>query len=236
MDPLDAYMASLQLPEDHAQQVNGHTVSVSDAKGAREWRRAAGGATVKNRRYRRLQHLLLAEERESKGPEEAEEAFFSDAAMQQRSPALFHFYLGQYLPESARAATNGPMSEEAASLSAFLMKTRERSEMETRRVAEQERWGSFEGRDASAARKREQRLFEEDELEEEEDSSSDEESADEASIDERRRVLVEVMSARFLHGEDGEYVDYAAIDADETLDDLDEMDRDAQDRYFDEDD
>lgn len=259
IDPLDAYMASLELPDGGSQQMNGPgtgAAGTSDAD-ARQWRRArvtaSNDVVVKNRRYRRLQQLLRAGDAapgasgSAQEKEEREDAYFSDAMMQQRSPALFHFYVGQYLidREEPPPSDTAPMPAEAVSLSSFLMKTRERSEMETRRLAEQEGWGRYESRDDAAARKREARLFEEEEQEEEEeedDSSSEEEETKESeggdyskasiNIEERRRQLVEIMSARFLHGDDGEYINYAEVDADEALDDLDEMDRDAQDRYF----
>lgn len=239
IDPLDAYMASLQLPDAAAQQTDSpvFTLATSSGDDARQWRRTASEDVVaKNRRFRRLQQLLNV----GGDAGEDEDAFFSDAMMQQRSPALFHFYLGQYLGhEKPRGGMGDGMSADAASLSSFLMKTRERGEMETRRLVEQEGWGRYEARDDAAARRRAARLFEQEQQEEEEDDSSSEEEESKGgdrqaaeSIEERRRQLVEVMSARFLQGGDGEFVDYAAVDADAALDDLDEMDRDAQDRYF----
>lgn len=52
-------------------------------------------------------------------------------------------------------------------------------------------------------------------------------------IDDFRRLMRE----RFLEGQDGEHVDYRAIDSDAQLDDvwLGQVDRDAQEKYFDED-
>jgi hypothetical protein len=47
------------------------------------------------------------------------------------------------------------------------------------------------------------------------------------------RTFVDAMCERFLRGEDKEYVDYNAIDANEALDDVKLLDRDAEERYFD---
>jgi hypothetical protein len=153
-DPLDAYMASLQLPDDAVQHADGATSTLagSSVDDARQWRRTASeDVVVKNRRFRRLQQLL----RVGGDPGEDEDAFFSDAMMQQRSPALFHFYLGQYLGhERPRGSIGDGMSVDAASLSSFLMKTRERGEMETRRLAEQEGWGRYEAKDDAVARRK----------------------------------------------------------------------------------
>ncbi|KAF4322385.1 hypothetical protein BBO99_00002968 [Phytophthora kernoviae] len=161
------------------------------------------------------------------------DAYFSDAMMQQRSPALFHFYLGQY--RGLDKTTAAPVDSEMQSLSSFLIDTCQRNQMEARRVTEQETWGKFNAADEKHEQSRLQRLYAEDgavgeEVEEEEDE--EEEDADEFSVSERRQQLIEVMSTRFLQGEDGEYVNYTEIDSDETLDDLDEIQRDAEDRYF----
>eukprot|EP00727_Mastigamoeba_balamuthi_P001584 m51a1_g11422 hypothetical protein (350) ;mRNA; r:7935-9586 len=64
------------------------------------------------------------------------------------------------------------------------------------------------------------------------------EEAEEEMSDECREAMraycVEIARERFLDGLDKpEFVDYALIDADETLDDVAEMERDIQDDYFD---
>ncbi|KAE8896655.1 hypothetical protein PF005_g16128 [Phytophthora fragariae] len=229
VDSLDAYMASLELPSGDA------TTSMAQARAEHGTSRNAPrghGVVVKNRRYRRLQQLM-------QGEGEVEDQYFSDAMMQQRSPALFHFYLGQYLAfEKGPTATTVTTAVDngGQKLSSFLMDTCQRSEMEARRVAEQETWGAFTAADEKQEQRRLERLYEEDNVveEEEEDDEQEEDQVDAAafSVAERRQQLVEVMSARFLNGEDAEYVRYAEIDADESLDDFAEMQRDAEDQYF----
>lgn len=234
-------------------------------------------AVVKNRRYRRLQQLLqgekIVQDPSQPGAMEANPAdwYFSDAMMQQRNPALFHFHLGQYLPAAhaaAAAAEHGPPTASSSSstgssgaepltttsdtdelLSSFLLSTNDRREMEVRRALEQRTWGKFTAQDITDARAREKALYqhdsdEEEEEEEDESSSEDEKTkSDDTSavpraetavdIAERRQVLVDLMIQRFLQGSDHEYVDYREIDANAALDDLEQMQRDAEDAYFD---
>ncbi|GAQ91540.1 hypothetical protein KFL_008030020 [Klebsormidium nitens] len=61
----------------------------------------------------------------------------------------------------------------------------------------------------------------------------DVDSGPKGQIDDFRRIMRE----RFLEGQDGEHVDYRAVDSDAKLDDdwLGQVDRDAQEKYFDED-
>lgn len=286
IDPLDAYMASLELPSAAGASASPvlsaidwstarhrfHGVSREKESGDDDTQGTTSSAVVKNRRYRRLQQLLQGEkvvqDLSQPGAMEVnpDDWYFSDAMMQQRNPALFHFHVGQYLPGSAEAAakatassntqqTNGNSSNSDATspellLSSFLLSTNDRREMETRRAFEQRSWGKFTGQDEKDARAREKALFqqdvEEEEKEEEDESSSDDEeetkqsepreSATEQnalSIAERRQLLVDLMIQRFLQGSDHEYVDYAVIDSNSALDDLEQMQRDAEDAYFD---
>uniref|UniRef100_A0A0K6S6R8 CCD97-like C-terminal domain-containing protein n=1 Tax=Chromera velia CCMP2878 TaxID=1169474 RepID=A0A0K6S6R8_9ALVE len=48
----------------------------------------------------------------------------------------------------------------------------------------------------------------------------------------RMEVFRREMQERFLEGRDGEFVDYKQIDADEGLDDFEQLDRDAEDAWF----
>lgn len=290
IDPLDAYMASLELPSAAGASASPvlsaidwstvrrrfHGVSRGKASGDDDTQGIISSAVVKNRRYRRLQQLLQGEkvvqDLSQPGAMEVnpDDWYFSDAMMQQRNPALFHFHLGQYLPGSAEATakaaassntlqTNGNSSNSDAMspellLSSFLLSTNDRREMETRRAFEQRSWGKFTGQDEKDARAREKALFQQDveeENEEEDESSSDEEDSDDEeetkqsepresatkqdalSIAERRQLLVDLMIQRFLQGSDHEYVDYAVIDSNAALDDLEQMQRDAEDAYFD---
>ncbi|GMF40987.1 unnamed protein product [Phytophthora fragariaefolia] len=223
VDSLDAYMATLELPS------GGATASMAQARAEHfpSPSTSCGRAVVvKNRRYRRLQQLLQE-------TTDGEDQYFSDAMMQQRSPALFHFYLGQYLGLEKGPTASPAADEGGQKLSSFLMDTCQRSEMEARRVAEQETWGKFTAADERQEQERVDRLYEEENVvEEEEEEEEDEEEATAFTVAERRLQLIDIMTTRFLNGNDGEYVSYAEIDADESLDDFDEMQRDAENRYF----
>lgn len=297
IDPLDAYMASLELPSASAataarapaspvltaidwstarRRISGVSVvkpndDIDETQGATT---AISSAVVKNRRYRRLLQLLegekVAQDLSQPGAMEAnpDDWYFSDAMIQQRNPALFHFHVGQYLPGSAEEAAKAAAASSDAQqanidsnssnsdavgpellLSSFLLSTNDRREMETRRAFEQRSWGKFTGQDEKDARAREKALFQQ-EVEEEDEFSSDEEDEEEEmkqserhataateqdalSIAERRQLLVDLMIHRFLQGSDHEYVDYAVIDNNAALDDLEQMQRDAEDAYFD---
>ncbi|GAB9463153.1 hypothetical protein Gpo141_00000626 [Globisporangium polare] len=294
IDPLDAYMASLELPSaslaatlagapaspvlsaidwstarrrlDGASSANARDGIDKDDDTHGAFTTISSSAVVKNRRYRRLHQLLQGEkvvqDLSQPGAMEAnpDDWYFSDAMMQQRNPALFHFHVGQYLPGSAEAAAKAAASSDAQQansdnsssnsdaellLSSFLLSTNDRREMETRRALEQRSWGKFTGQDEKDARAREKALFQQD-AEEEDESSSDEDNDDEEEmkqsesqeqdamdIAERRQLLVDLMIQRFLQGSDHEYVDYAVIDSNAALDDLEQIQRDAEDAYFD---
>ncbi|CAH0483058.1 unnamed protein product [Peronospora belbahrii] len=219
VDSLDAYMASLELPS------GNQSISLAKARAecniSRSVVRNGLPVTVKNRRYRHLQQMLK---------DTSEDRFFSDAMMQQRSPALYHFYLGQYMGLDIKAMSL--VDNVKHTLSSFLMDTCQRNEMEARRVAEQKTWGQFTAADEKQEKIRLHHLYEEDYSEEEKEEDEDEDDRTVCTINERREQLVGIMCTRFLNGEDKDYISYAAIDVDETLDDLDEIQRDAEDHYF----
>ena len=66
-------------------------------------------------------------------------------------------------------------------------------------------------------------------------AENDPETETDPDRDARLAEFGRVMRERFLSGEDGEHVDYAAMDADESLDDTwrKEAAQDAEDAYFD---
>lgn len=199
---------------------------------------------IKNRRYRRLQQLLLRDGDVIGSEAMASDWYFSDAMMQQRSPALFHFHLGQYLRTDGTSASGNSGSRDTdPRLSAFLLGTWERSEMERRRVSEQRAWKGFQGVDDAAAIRRESALWRQDgnqdtDNEEEDDDDETKDDGDlvnaieTTSIEDRRQQLVDVMARRFLDGCDHEYVQYDEIDTNEALDDWAQLEQDAEDAYF----
>ncbi|DAZ95000.1 TPA: hypothetical protein N0F65_000632 [Lagenidium giganteum] len=238
MDPLDAYMSTLEVPDDSAQASND--ADWASVRQNRQVRAVDPRIHAKNRRFQRLQQLLAAQ------ASAGSDWYFSDAAMQKRSPALFHFHLGQYM------ATQGPKpggdSAPQMALSAFLLSTCDRQDMEARRQQEERTWGAYEAEDHAEEVKRRQlfALFQGHNVEEEEekddeeadDATSDEESKEadsreNVSIADRREELIDVMCRRFLDGLDIHDIDYDVIDNDESLDNWDQVERDAEDAYFD---
>lgn len=249
VDPLDAFMATLAIPETAS--------AAASANGVWAQRRPACAADVqaseqqqeirliKNRRYRRLQQLLLLGGDAIGSYNASSDRYFSDAMMQQRSPALFHFHLGQYLPTVSASGS----SDADPRLSEFLLGTWERSEMESRRVNEQRAWNGFQGVDDAAASRRKRALWRQDgnqdtDDEEEEEEEEDEEgetkeednvhadAVDAMTIEDRRQQLIDIMARRFLDGCDHEYVQYDEIDTNEALDDWAQLEQDAEDAYF----
>ena len=51
-------------------------------------------------------------------------------------------------------------------------------------------------------------------------------------LEEAEDELLQIMHDRFMNGEDVDWVDYAQIDADDELDDLEQIDRDQEDHWF----
>lgn len=207
IDPLDAYMATL-----------GVTISRENTTAAARCCDGlmpcvpAKAVTAKNRRLKRLQQLMQQQQTSS--------WYFSDSNMRERNPALYHFFVGQYLDINTQEQCSNEYPN-VGPLSTFLMQSADRSVMEARRVIEQETWGAFYSHDTR---------IHQDNIEEEEEK--EDEDTDDEDIDTRRQQLIALMSQRFLNGDDADYVDYSVIDADEELDDMEQIERDAEDVYF----
>ncbi|EQC38547.1 hypothetical protein SDRG_04253 [Saprolegnia diclina VS20] len=226
-DPLDAYMRTLQAAP-----------SREPVATARDFqRRLAPGldARIKNRRYCKLQELLRTSN------------YFSDENMERRSPSLFHFHLGRYIPPNTSARA------EPASLSTFLMASMDKQALEARKEEEESAWGMM--RHHRPAPIKEPALNNHGSFEEEFDSDSDDEAQDDSmddvaadpqgmvyddddemdqlSIEERRQQLVDVMCQRFLQGLDVGFTKYDEVDDSIAYDDFTALTRDAHDAYFD---
>jgi hypothetical protein len=219
-DPLDLYMESLESKSNGQQEIvqggvfQGEPMRISSrGLNSSNYMREV---TIKNRRYRHLQLLLQ--------DNDSEDWYFNDSNMEQRDPALFHFYLGQYISKSSSRQASGNEN-----LSSFLMATCQRKEMEKRRQETQRQWGKFNGIDED-----ESMVAEDTSEEEEEEQQQQEETTKETeeTIEVRREALIDVMSQRFLQGLDKDYVEYQAIDSNEALDDMSQITRDKEEIYF----
>jgi hypothetical protein len=58
---------------------------------------------------------------------------------------------------------------------------------------------------------------------------------DEQDKEDKEREFLDIMKERFVNGEDGEFFTYADVDNNPAYDDVDQMQRDYEERYFDED-
>nr|CCA16444.1 conserved hypothetical protein [Albugo laibachii Nc14] len=131
MDSLDAFMATLNIPDVqplepapcHRKPSNA---SLSDQNKTR------------NRRYRRLQQLLINDKEHFVD----NQWYFSDQSMKEREPALYHLYVGQYIETNHKIQEQlyKVADKQSLLLSSFLIDTYDRKELIQRRSCEERRW------------------------------------------------------------------------------------------------
>jgi len=178
----------------------------------------------------------------------AAEGFFSEDEMKRRDPKLFHKLVGRHLDSGARLSQ--PMQ---GSLSGYLMQRLEKeSEDELRGTSAGARAGTGAGVAAPAepsadadgvprAKRHKGDLHAggegPDEGEEEDGADADfgefdgEGAASEQDPALRRAQFLKAMRERFVNGLEPGF-DYAQLDEDSDLDDIVELGRDAEDKYF----
>ncbi|CAL1588853.1 unnamed protein product [Knipowitschia caucasica] len=181
-------------------------------------RRAAGcinKTRVKNHRYAALRSL------------QKEGGYFSDEQMRIREPLLYEQYIGQYLTdeevlERSQEAMQESASEGSGGLANLLLNSYQERLIQNRLQKEQEREDGAE---------------EEDEVEEEDDNQSREQSWEPNSAEKAqlREEFISQMLQRFLDGKDKDF-NYSGVDDNPDYDNLDIVTRDAEDKYFDDDD
>mmetsp|Transcript_31052 Transcript_31052/g.58220 ORF Transcript_31052/g.58220 Transcript_31052/m.58220 type:complete len:289 (-) Transcript_31052:50-916(-) len=158
------------------------------------------------------------------------EGFFSEEEMKQRDPQLFHHIVGQY--QDSTVKLSDPMQ---GSLSNYLMQQLERQ------CEEELRGGTSDAaRDACPSSAKRQRVEEarpdvdmEFTNEDYYDASGDEGGsggADDAAV--RRARFLKAMRDKFMDGMERNF-DYTVLDDDSDLDDVVELGRDAEEKYFD---
>ncbi|KAM9587046.1 coiled-coil domain-containing protein 97 isoform 2-T2 [Morphnus guianensis] len=170
-------------------------------------RRPSARTHLRNRRYAALRQLIQGGE------------YFSEEEMRAREPLLYQHYIGQYrgaepLPGDS-PVTPHPLGNPPGpqSLTGLLLRSVEEA--------------------AVQQRLRRQRLRDGDSGDEEGDSSPDPWVPDAAERAMLREEFTSRMYQRFLDGEDGDF-DYSQVDENPDLDNLDIVSRDAEERYFDE--
>ncbi|KAM6389927.1 coiled-coil domain-containing protein 97 [Rhynochetos jubatus] len=188
----------------------------SGGPGAERWRPETGllgrprrppaRTRLRNRRYAALRQLIQGGE------------YFSEEEMRARDPLLYHHYIGQYrggetLPGDPPHYLGDPPCAAPQTLSELLLRSVEEA--------------------AVQQRLRRQRSQDGDSGDEEGGSSPHPWVPDEAERAMLRDEFTSRMYQRFLEGEDGDF-DYSQVDENPDLDNLDIVSRDAEERYFDE--
>jgi hypothetical protein len=167
--------------------------------------------TLGDRVGRRNRRLRAIGRMEAEG---GDEGYFGLEAMKERKPALFHQMVGKHCKKEAGGDTEEPVDQTDCRLSSIIL--------------------NHIDLDRDRERKKECERDEEefDEEEEEEESEKIEETDSKAQL---LSEFTRVMKESFLDGGDATFFDYAKVDEDSDLDDLEAMDRDEEERYFDED-
>lgn len=131
MDSLDAFMATLDVPNKHTPVPTSCHRKISNAC-------PSNRNITRNRRYRRLQQLLI----DDKEHFVDNQWYFSDQSMKEREPALYHLYVGRYIETSHKAQEQlyKVADKNSLLLSSFLIDTYDRKELMQRRSCEERRW------------------------------------------------------------------------------------------------
>ncbi|XP_041988662.1 coiled-coil domain-containing protein 97 [Aricia agestis] len=185
---------------------------------------------IRNRRFKALQRLKSSTD------------YFSDKQMMYRNPLLYEQLVGQYLTNEELQERDG-MDTENDSFLKVILESVERNEMRekrniqsmledlhlpdsedhiTEKVApsssmKEKRWGDFDEPDTQPSHIPEPRL----------ESMI---NANERNL--LREEFLQEMYSSFIEGHDMEF-DYSTVDNNEEYDDLEQISRDAEDRYFD---
>ncbi|CAN1839449.1 Coiled-coil domain-containing protein 97, partial [Linum perenne] len=184
---------------------------------------------AKNRRHAYLNKLI------------GDGNYFSEDAMRHREPYLHHEFVGKFQDQSARS-----MAKPGERWSETLIRRAEEAILVSRIREEQQRLGVSESEWVGHGESQQQEEEEEEEEEEDEEEEDDEakkaqdkeETVSAEEMEDRMDQFTAIMHQKFLSGEEDQNFDYAKIDEDETLDDhwFENITRDAEDKYFAEDD
>jgi hypothetical protein len=176
----------------------------------------------------------------------SEGEYFSEESMKIRNPSLYYQYVGKYKEEPDQMKEY----DEKETLSGRLLQNMDvwdvQDAIENAKATEEEEEESSDEEEED-----DESSSEEDDEEEEmkTDSTADTTKKDSkengtskkdkaAKREEERADMEEfltVMKARFMDGHDTDFTDYSTIDNDAELDDIREMSREAEEKYFDED-
>ena len=139
--------------------------------------------------------------------------------MKGRQPLLYHELIGRHLTYQEKSARERNLRSNCA-LSTIILEHMDLNEERERKKAQQDQDQEEE--------------FDDDDEEEQEELTSSSSSPDEEEKERLKDEFVRAAHQSFLDGKDLEF-DYSTIDSDPSLDDLETLERDEEERYFDED-
>ncbi|ORE04744.1 hypothetical protein BCV72DRAFT_10000 [Rhizopus microsporus var. microsporus] len=184
-----------------------------------------------NRRYEYLKRQLRHSD------------YFSDEAMQLREPELYEQFVGRHVPASEK---NKPFENDVTLVNRILSNIDRKyvsDRLDEQRQIEEEQFEEEEDTDDEDIKMKDiqeapssiasERTGEADDGNIEEVEDEDIEAVMQYR-EEQRQELIRLLEEKFLAGKDD--FDYTAVDYNEEYDDLDQQERDIQDKYFDEDD
>ncbi|XP_033734116.1 coiled-coil domain-containing protein 97-like [Pecten maximus] len=159
---------------------------------------------VKNRRYKAMKQLIQEGE------------YFSEDSMKHRDPYLYEQLIGQYLTQEE---IEGQVDRSDLRFSTILLKHMDQlEENQVFKLQKDTEDCQFEEEDEDSD--------EEEEMEKEEEEISVERKS------EMREEMFRIMQERFLSGQEQQF-DYSQVDDNTEYDDLDLLDKDEEEKYFD---
>ncbi|KAG1459908.1 hypothetical protein G6F56_006060 [Rhizopus delemar] len=171
--------------------------------------------------------------------------YFSDESMQLREPELYQQYVGRYIPEEKK---NEPFGKNITLVNRILSNIDQsyvNDCLNRQRVVEEEQFEEEEeesdddgplsmDKDVEMKDSNQEKFEAKSETNESDTEKEDVEDMDKYK-EEKRDELIRLLEEKFLAGKDNDF-DYSQIDYNEVYDDIEQQERDFQDRYFDEDD
>jgi hypothetical protein len=163
---------------------------------------------IKNRRYEALQRLIKQGD------------YFSDESMKSREPLLYSNMIEKF---NTQIVDLEPTASQVGVLSSFLMRTLENMNHTERvnRLKENE-----------IDEREEEEISDEEKDESEYETDEDENQISHDEKQKYRQDFIQIMYNKFLNGEDVNF-DYETVDFNEEYDDLNVLNQDQQDKYFD---
>ncbi|KAI9335882.1 coiled-coil domain-containing protein-domain-containing protein [Pilaira anomala] len=231
---VDFYLDSLLYKEEEEESEN--TPTVRDKRPSK----SALYTLAQNRRYEFLKRHLKNSD------------YFSDESIRLRDPILYDQFIGQHIPDAEKEE---PFADDVTLVNRILSNIDKKfvdDHLHQQKIIDEEQLEEEEEEDDESDDEMHERSTptvitkkkdENAEIKDTEDMNidtadiTDTESMDEESRnafrEEQRLELIRLLEEKFLAGKDD--FDYGQVDYNEEYDDLEQLDRDIQDRYFDED-